>query len=50
MRVEKSVVFVHVLGHLEDLGNERADELVQLGKLDTQMSRLHLGGECEGQG
>ena len=50
VRETRSVVFVHVLGHSEDPGNERADELVQWGKQDTQNSRLHIGGEREGQG
>ena len=50
VRERRTVVFVHVLGHSEDPGNERADELVQWGKGRQLYSRLQVEGEREGQG
>ena len=34
VREVRTMTFVHVLGHSNDPGNERADELVQWGKAD----------------
>ena len=46
-----SVTFVHVKGHSDDPGNERADELVQWGKgkgpTKQQYKRLDIDGGYE---
>ena len=44
------VTFVHVKGHRDDDGNERADELVQWGKTAGPYSRFKAGGGGEGDG
>ena len=40
----RKVHFVHVKGHSDDGGNDRADELVQWGKGDGPYARLRDGG------
>eukprot|EP01052_Picozoa_sp_SAG31_P012570 SAG31_NODE_738_length_12447_cov_4.809848_2_plen_164_part_00 len=40
----REVHFVHVKGHNDDGGNDRADELVQWGKGDGPYARLREGG------
>lgn len=45
------MTFVHVAGHSDDRGNDRADELVQWGKSSGPFSRMYpSGGEGEGEG
>ena len=39
--------FIHVKGHSDDGGNDRADELVQWGKEPEPYCRLQLNGEGE---
>ena len=50
VRAVRTVTFVHVLGHSDDPGNERADELVQWGKQEGPYARLRTDGGWEGQG
>ena len=50
MRATRTVAFVHVQGHSTNGGNDRADDLVQVGKLEGPFSRMRLGGGGEGVG
>jgi ribonuclease HI len=50
VRETRKVHFVHVAGHSEDPGNNRADELVQWGKEAGPHSRLTFHGVREGEG
>ena len=50
VRLTRSVTFVHVKGHSADGGNDRADDLVQVGKSEGPFSRMRLGGGGEGAG
>ena len=43
VRQTRSVIFIHVKGHSSDVGNDRADELVQWGKSDGPFTRLGRG-------
>ena len=43
VRQTRSVTFIHVKGHSSDVGNDRADELVQWGKSDGPFTRLGRG-------
>eukprot|EP01050_Picozoa_sp_SAG11_P002236 SAG11_NODE_110_length_16199_cov_18.081180_1_plen_282_part_00 len=40
----RQIHWVHVKGHSEDGGNDRADELVQWGKIEGPYCRLRAGG------
>ena len=50
VREKRTVTFVHVKGHSEDGGNDRADLLVQWGKSDGPFSRMCVAGDGEGAG
>ena len=50
VRTMRNVTFVHVKGHSADGGNDRADDLVQVGKSEGPFSRMRLGGGGEGTG
>eukprot|EP01052_Picozoa_sp_SAG31_P012187 SAG31_NODE_706_length_12688_cov_41.991342_8_plen_431_part_00 len=50
VRQSGDVTFVHVRGHTGEVGNERADRLVQLGKTSGPYSRLAEVGFGEGDG
>ena len=51
VREKRDVTFVHVKGHSDDVGNDRADELVQWGKTRGPYSRLrNEGKDGEGDG
>ena len=50
VRRSRDVTFVHVKGHSGDVGNDRADRLVQWGKTPGPFSRFDLGGGGEGEG
>jgi ribonuclease HI len=50
VRTTRNVTFVHVKGHSADGGNDRADDLVQVGKSEGPFSRMRLGGGGEGAG
>jgi len=50
VRKQRVVTFVHVKGHSDDLGNDRADYLVQWGKTSGPYSRFTTGGAAEGDG
>jgi hypothetical protein len=43
VRQTRSVIFIHVKGHSSDVGNDRANELVQWGKSDGPFTRLGRG-------
>jgi ribonuclease HI len=44
VRLTRSVTFVHVKGHSANGGNDRADDLVQVGRSMGPFSRMRLGG------
>jgi hypothetical protein len=48
VRSTRGVTFVHVKGHLADGGNDRVDDIVQVGKSEGPFSRMRLGGGGEG--
>jgi hypothetical protein len=48
VRVTRTVKFVHVKGHIVDGGNDRADDLVHMGKSEGPFSRMRLGGNGVG--
>ena len=49
VRQQRAVKFVHVKGHSGDPGNDRADELVQWGKHDSdEYARFRVDGTGEG--
>eukprot|EP01052_Picozoa_sp_SAG31_P000452 SAG31_NODE_13_length_37961_cov_21.751307_31_plen_155_part_00 len=50
VRQSGDVTFVHVRGHTGEVGNERADRLVQWGKTSGPYSRLAEVGFGEGDG
>jgi ribonuclease HI len=50
VRQRRVVQLVHVKGHSDDGGNDRADELVQWGKTSGPFSRIAVGGWAEGDG
>ena len=48
-RQQRTIEFVHVKGHSGDPGNDRADELVQWGKLESsEYARFREDGTGEG--
>eukprot|EP01050_Picozoa_sp_SAG11_P035585 SAG11_NODE_13123_length_669_cov_0.629825_1_plen_162_part_10 len=50
VRKSSAVTFAHVRGHASVEGNERADRLVQWGKIAGPYSRLSVGCGGEGNG
>ena len=47
-RREGGVVFIHVKGHSNDIGNDKADDRVQWGKDDGPYCRFATDGSFEG--
>ena len=50
VREQRQVVLVHVKGHSDDPGNDRADDLVQWGKTSGPYTRYQQNGTGEGDG
>eukprot|EP01050_Picozoa_sp_SAG11_P010646 SAG11_NODE_1078_length_5963_cov_5.690825_7_plen_223_part_00 len=50
VRQKRHVQFCHVRGHCDNMGNERADQLVQWGKTSGPFSRVRAEGVVEGEG
>eukprot|EP01050_Picozoa_sp_SAG11_P025812 SAG11_NODE_5955_length_1425_cov_2.877828_1_plen_327_part_00 len=50
LRQKRNVYFCHVKRHCDNVGNERADQLVQWGKTSGPFSRVRTRGVEEGEG